>query len=145
LPGGDEPKKLTKQEKKLAKYKDDMDAVNLNKDDYANGINQNRSCTDFMCLIVFLVFLGAIGGVTIYSVKKGNVETMIAPIDTHLNFCGIEGPRAEYEKMYFTYYTTLTTISTSDILNSGICVKKCPVEGSEIEESNVHPDDWNYI
>lgn len=130
--------KLTKNEKKLEKYKDDMDSINLEKDKYANGINQDRSCTDFFCLIVFLAFLGAMGGVTMYGISQGQVDKMIAPIDMHLNFCGIEGLRADYQKLYFT---DLTVSSATQILNSGICMKTCPEQGAKIDTANVHPDD----
>jgi hypothetical protein len=45
-----------------------MDAIALEKDMYANGINQDRGCTDFLCLIVFLVFLGAMGALTVFCI-----------------------------------------------------------------------------
>lgn len=145
LPGEEQQKKQTKQEKKLAKYKDDMDAITLDKDAYANGINQNRSCTDFFCLIVFLVFLGAMGAVTMYSVSQGNVDKMVAPIDMNKNFCGVAGGAREgYQKLYFT---DLSVTSAKDILNSGICLKACPTQGKAIDtsEANVHPDDKEFI
>ena len=78
LPGEENAPKQTKNEKKLAKYKDDMDAIDLNKETYANGINQDRSCTDFMCLIVFLTFLAAMAGLTIFTISKGNIDKMVA-------------------------------------------------------------------
>lgn len=125
LPAEEKPK-LTKQEKKLAKYKDDMDAISLNRDTYANGINQDRSCTDFLCLIVFGVFLLAMGGITAYTIAKGNVDKMVAPIDRNLNFCGF-GERADYQKLYFAYEGVY---DTTDILNKGVCMKSCPAQGS---------------
>jgi hypothetical protein len=126
----------------LDKYKEDMDAISLEAGDYANGINENRSCTDFFCLVVFLVFLGAMCGVTFYGISQGQVEKMIAPIDMNLNFCGIEGPRADFHKLYFT---NLRVSSATDILNSGICMKTCPVQGQQIDILNVHPDDVTAI
>jgi hypothetical protein len=93
---------MSRNERKLHKYKEDMDSISLEKDIYADGINKNRSCTDFFCRVVFLAFLGAMCGVTSYGFSQGQVEKIIAPIDKNLNFCGIEGPRAEYQKLYFT-------------------------------------------
>jgi hypothetical protein len=135
---------LTKNEKKLEKYKDDMDAISLDKDAYANGINENRSCTDFFCLVVFLGFLATMCGVTVYGISQGQVAKIIAPVDMHYNFCGIEGPREDYQKLYFT---NLRVSSASDILNSGICMKTCPVQGELINVSvnNIHPDDVSTI
>ena len=95
LPGDEKPVKMTKNEKKLDKYKEDMEAISLNKDTYANGINQDRSCTDFLCLIVFLAFVGTMVGLTGYTIAKGNINMMIAPVDKHSNLCGF-GERADF-------------------------------------------------
>lgn len=95
MPGDEEKPKLTKNEKKLDKYKTDMEAIDLNREDYAKGINQDRQCTDMLCLLVFGGFLLAMVGITGYTIKEGNVNQMIAPVDYDLNLCGF-GDRADY-------------------------------------------------
>ena len=140
LPAEEKPK-LTKQEKKLAKYKDDMDAISLDADTYKNGINEDRSCTDFFCLVVFGVFFVAMVAITGYTMKEGNVDKMVAPVDMHLNFCGF-GDRAEYQKLYFAYEGIT---ESADLLNKGICMKSCPARHAQIDTANVHPDDKTYI
>lgn len=141
LPAEEQAPKQSKNEKKLAKYKDDMDGINLEKETYANGINQDRSCTDFFCLIVFLAFVGTMVGLTGYTIAKGNINMMVAPVDTHLNLCGF-GERADYQKLYFAYEGAL---DASEILDSGICMKTCPAKGSKISTDSVHPDDVTLI
>ena len=122
LPGEEEKPKMTKNEKKLDKYKTDMEEIDLNRESYANGINQDRQCTDMLCLLVFGAFLLAMVGITGYTIKEGNVNQMIAPVDYAHNLCGF-GERADYQKLYFAYqgYT-----EADDILNLGICMKTCP-------------------
>ena len=141
LPEGEEKPKLTKNEKKLEKYKDDMDAIDLKTEDYANGINQDRSCTDFMCLLVFGAFFVAMLGITGYTISKGNVDKMVAPVDYNLNFCGF-GDRADYQKLYFIYAGIL---EAEDILEKGVCMTKCPEQGTEVDVSTVHPDDKSVV
>lgn len=120
-----------------------MESIELDKETYANGINQDRQCTDFLCLMVFGAFLMAMLGITGYTIKEGNVNQMIAPVDMNLNFCGF-GDRADYQKLYFAYEGTMDAVN---FLNRGICMKACPAQGAEIslEASNVHPDDKAYV
>ena len=92
-----------------------------------------------LCLLVFAGFLLAMMGVTGYTISKGNVNQMIAPVDYNHNLCGF-GARADYQKLYFAYEGVT---EASDILNKGVCMKTCPEQGSKIDvaESNIHPDD----
>jgi hypothetical protein len=81
-------------------------------------------------------------GVTIFAISKGNLDMMIAPVDMHLNFCGIKGSdRQDFQKLYFSSMGVVT--NSAEILNSGICMKTCPKPGSPIDSSaaNVHSDD----
>ena len=83
--GGDNEYKQaakTKDEKKKDKYGEHVDGYNI-KDcsKIVDGPVMERNCTDFFCLIVFLVFLGTMIACTLYGFKKGDVEKYIAPLD----------------------------------------------------------------
>lgn len=38
------------------------------------GISKNRSCTDVICLLLFLVFLGGWGFVAFIGFRQGNID-----------------------------------------------------------------------
>ncbi len=44
------------------------------------GTLQNRKCTDCLCLLIFLAFLGGMGWMTIEGYILGDVNYMLAPI-----------------------------------------------------------------
>ena len=53
------------------KYGKDVDNYNFDKNKINDGINKNRGCTDIICLIVFLAFLGSLGYLTVHSYQNG--------------------------------------------------------------------------
>jgi hypothetical protein len=48
----------------------------------------NRSCTDKLCLVVFLVGLVALGGVAAKAYKHGNPMLLTTVYDVDHNACG---------------------------------------------------------
>lgn len=68
------------------------DSSNFNVKDASNitadGAVKDRSVTDLLCLIVFLVFIGFMMAGTIYGYKKGDPDKYMAPLDHNKNFCG---------------------------------------------------------
>jgi choline transporter-like protein 2/4/5 len=53
------------------------------------ALEMNRSCTDTLCCILFLVFIASLVGVTGYSIKNGNPLAMITPFDSDGHQCGM--------------------------------------------------------
>lgn len=104
--------------------------------DKETGINFNRGCTDFICVIFFLVFVGCMFGTAIYGLLKGHPKAMLKPYDFTNNFCGIDDSVKDYGKLYFT--TLAPTWSDSRLNPSpvqiakrifyyeAVCVKECP-------------------
>lgn len=95
--GGDDAKKATKEDKIKGKYGEASDGFSLDKEKFATGmVRDGRKCTDILCLIIFLAFLGAMGYATIFGFTHGNLETLLAPIsndsgsDKKAMFCGIK-------------------------------------------------------
>ena len=84
-----------------------MNSVKLSEDPrMKDGMNKNdRGCTDILCLIVFLAFLGAMGYATMYGFKNGDIEKLIGPIAGSSGasgyvICGQDNTHG-YEKLYF--------------------------------------------
>jgi len=81
------------------------------------GYNKNRGCTDILCLIIFLSFLGSLVGCSIYGASQGDGK-MAAPYDRHNEFCGY-GDREDYPNLYWPSLIG----DVKSVLNNGVCVK----------------------
>lgn len=104
--------------------------------DRETGINLNRGCTDFFCVIFFLAFIAAMMGTAFYGLVKGHPKAMIAPYDFTNNLCGVNDTVKDYGKLYFT--TLAPTWSDANLQPSplqiakrifyqeAVCVKECP-------------------
>lgn len=82
--GKDEkPKPMSRTEKKCEKYSEAMEKFTVKDSGCTDDspLNRNRSCNDLFCLLIFLLFLGAMGGCTVYGIMNGDVPKMMAPYD----------------------------------------------------------------
>lgn len=107
--GGDDDK---------GKYDDEKNNFKMEK----AGIETDRCCTDILCLAIFWAFIGAMIYGTWYGFHNGQINKLTAPIDADNNFCGF-GEMKDYPRMILTNFQ-LT--EATDILKSGVCIKKCP-------------------
>jgi solute carrier family 44 (choline transporter-like protein), member 2/4/5 len=46
------------------------------------GMEWDRTCTDIICCVIFIVFLGAMLGVSGFAVSNGDPLNIIAPFDS---------------------------------------------------------------
>ena len=67
-----------------------------------------RSCTDFLCGVVFLAFIASMFAVAIYGCIVGEPTKLIAPFDFDNRVCGF-GEMKDYPKLYFTQMTVTWT------------------------------------
>ena len=44
-----------------------------------------RSCTDILCFLLFLAFLGGWGVVTFFAIQKGDISKVVYPTDTNVS------------------------------------------------------------
>jgi len=65
------------QDRVNQKYGDDVNNYSFNKDKL---MNKNRGCTDIICLVIFLAFLGSLGYLTFYAYGKGDLNRILAPV-----------------------------------------------------------------
>lgn len=86
---------------------------------------ENRGCTNVFCLLIYFATLIGMVVLAVYGIKNGQVNKMIAPIDTDDHFCGTTTGYEDYPKMYFTKLDT-PSINIWGIFDSGVCVKECP-------------------
>ncbi|CAH2068395.1 unnamed protein product, partial [Iphiclides podalirius] len=93
-----------------------------------NGPTRNRSCTDILWLIIFILFLGLWGYVGFYSMTKGNVEKLLAPIDSKGQRCGLDSGLED--KKYLMFFDLTRCLSPGTPITGcptqQVCVRKCP-------------------
>jgi len=65
------------------------------------GVIENRSCTDFLCCLLFvMLWIGMILSASI-GFKNGNPKKMLSPFDSAGNQCGLTKGFEQYNKIYF--------------------------------------------
>lgn len=125
----EEKKVLSGNDRKKDKYGSDVENFSVTNSGITpeDGIIRERSCTDLCFLITFFIFMGAMGFLTAYTFKHGEVEKLLAPTDGDSKICGHDNGYEDFDKLFITNFQT-TDISA--IFNSAVCVKKCPNESS---------------
>ena len=100
--GKDKEKYEAKQKKKMDKYEDEVLNFSIsNSSGIKDGIVMDRGCSDCLCTIIFLAFIGLMCYVTFYGISNGNIRKLMAPLDRNDNFCGIDTYR-DYPNLYVT-------------------------------------------
>ncbi|XP_045760351.1 choline transporter-like 2 isoform X3 [Maniola jurtina] len=93
-----------------------------------NGPIHNRSCTDIIWLIIFILFLGAWGYIGYYSMTRGSVEKLLAPIDTRGRRCGLDSGLEN--KKYLIFFNIAKCLSPGTPITgcptTQVCVERCP-------------------
>ena len=70
------------------------------KPELGHGPFNNRRCTDMLCCLLFLVFLGGMGFCTYWGYANGNPGKLIAPIDGDEHICGVSPGYEDYQYLY---------------------------------------------
>jgi hypothetical protein len=92
----DDSKPKTRQQHYEEKYGDSY-AEGIDKE---HGINRDRGCTDFLCVVIFLVFVSCMFAVAGYGLIKGSPGRLTAPYDFKERFCGYDEGVEEYPYMF---------------------------------------------
>ncbi|KAL4709780.1 hypothetical protein ACJJTC_001234 [Scirpophaga incertulas] len=99
------------------------------------GPIHNRSCTDVIWLLLFILFLGAWGFVGYYSMNNGDVRTILAPIDTEGRRCGLTSGLED--KKYLLFFNIARCLQPGTPITGcptpQVCVKECPTSTVLIE------------
>ncbi|VDI13387.1 solute carrier family 44 (choline transporter-like protein), member 2/4/5 [Mytilus galloprovincialis] len=52
------------------------------------GPIKNRSCTDIICCLLFLIFIGGLVVVAIFAFKYGDPKLLLYPVNSNNELCG---------------------------------------------------------
>jgi len=90
-------------------------------------IKRKRSCTDVICFLLFLAFLGGWAFVAFLGFRGGNIDKVIYPTDSQGNICG----RGEMHDRKLLLLFDLTQCLNPGVLVEGcltpqVCVNHCP-------------------
>ncbi|GAA6068771.1 choline transporter-like protein 2 isoform X1, partial [Tachysurus ichikawai] len=94
------------------------------------GPIQNRSCTDVLCCLLFILALMGYFAVGFLAWSQGDPRKVIYPTDSRGQFCGQQGTSLEKKPLLF-YFNILKCASPLVLLEfqcptTQICVDKCP-------------------
>ncbi|MEQ2241149.1 hypothetical protein ILYODFUR_022427 [Ilyodon furcidens] len=94
------------------------------------GPMQNRSCTDILCCILFILALVGYCAVGVLAWSQGDPRKVIYPTDSRGQFCGQAGTPLEKKPLLF-YFNILKCASPLVLLEfqcptTQLCVEKCP-------------------
>lgn len=104
------------------------------------GPLKNRSCTDIICLLLFLAFLGGWIVVAVFAVQGGDPERLLHPTDSEGRVCG----RGEFANKTNLFFFDLTRCASPKVLATGcptpqVCVSECPSENWFYKRSGSDP------
>lgn len=96
-----------------------------------SGPVRRRSCTDIICLVLFLVFLGAWGFVAFVGMSEGDINKVLYPTDSMGRICG----HGDLDKRPYLMFFDLTRCLNPAVLSLGcptpqVCVEECPTQPS---------------
>lgn len=94
------------------------------------GPIKNRSCTDILCLLLFLAFLAGWIVVAGFAAGNGDPSRLLYPTDSFGRVCGKD---PGLENKTFLLFFDLTKCATPKVIATGcptpqVCVAKCPKE-----------------
>ncbi|XP_042214681.1 choline transporter-like 2 isoform X3 [Homarus americanus] len=111
-----------------------------------SGPIKNRSCTDILCLLLFVAFLAGWGVVTGFAVIQGDPSRLLNPTDSMGRVCG----RGELQNKSVLLFFDLTRCASPKVIATGcrttqVCVEKCPTtnwfyDPLSNEEENMRKD-----
>ncbi|KAK9875143.1 hypothetical protein WA026_005934 [Henosepilachna vigintioctopunctata] len=92
------------------------------------GPLKHRSCTDVLCLLLFLAFVGCWIGIGIYAFKNGDPSSILIPKASNGLRCGKDS--TVINKPYLFFFDLTKCIGPSVPFTGcptlQICVEKCP-------------------
>ncbi|XP_046403797.1 choline transporter-like protein 2 isoform X5 [Ischnura elegans] len=111
-------------------YEYDKYGSRLKFDPQFNGPQKSRSCTDILCLLIFIVFLVAWAGVSIFAYKTGSPERLVFPTDSLGQQCGVD--ESVKDKKHLLFFD-LSKCARPAVIVTGcptpqVCVDKCPTQ-----------------
>uniref|UniRef100_A0AAR5P590 Choline transporter-like protein n=1 Tax=Dendroctonus ponderosae TaxID=77166 RepID=A0AAR5P590_DENPD len=96
-------------------------------DEY-RGPLKNRSCTDVICLLIFIVFVVLWAVIGIWGFRNGDPNTLLVPKDSSGLRCGLDKEVKNYKYLFFFELTECLAASTpfTGCSTKQVCVESCP-------------------
>ncbi|XP_053540259.1 choline transporter-like protein 2 isoform X1 [Ictalurus punctatus] len=112
------------------------------------GPIHNRSCTDVLCCILFILALMGYFAVGILAWSQGDPKKVIYPTDSRGQFCGQQFTSLEKKPLLF-YFNILKCASPLVLLElqcptTQICVEKCPDRFLTLVKAKLNTQNWQY-
>jgi len=90
------------------------------------GPMKNRSCTDVLCVLLFLVFVAGWVGVGIIGLRAGNPEQLVYPSNSEGEICGRGSHDGKPNLLFHDLTKCLSISATFGCPTPQVCVKNCP-------------------
>lgn len=115
-----------------------------NREKYKSGPISQRSLTDCICCLIFLVAIGGFVGASWYGWKNGNPRQLLIGWDSDRNGCGFTEGFEDYEFLYWPEPPSNDNVdlvkavkemnvgAALELLAYGVCVKECPSANQDI-------------
>ncbi|KAJ8921441.1 hypothetical protein NQ315_003059 [Exocentrus adspersus] len=93
-----------------------------------NGPLKRRSCTDVICLLLFLVFVACWVGIGAYAYINGDPATLLVPKDSSGSRCGVDSHVQDKKYLFFFDLTKCLdpTVPFVGCKTTQVCVSQCP-------------------
>ena len=130
--GGSGPPPSEKDNAQVEEFNKELEQ---DKEKYKNGPIGERSITDCICCLIFLVAIVGFVGASYYGWSNGDPNKLLIGWDSDGNGCGYSEKTADYTKLYWPEPPSTDIIEavkaldlskTVEMLNYGVCVKECP-------------------
>ncbi|KAL7890999.1 hypothetical protein AOLI_G00004750 [Acnodon oligacanthus] len=113
------------------------------------GPIHNRSCTDVLCCLLFILALLAYFAVGLLAWSQGDPRKVIYPTDSRGQFCGQIGTPLEKKPLLF-YFNIMKCASPLVLLEfqcptTQICVEKCPERFLTLAKAILNKEDMQYF
>jgi len=107
-----------------------MVKVDFSEGGAARGPVKNRSCTDVLCLLIFVAFLAGWGIVGYFGFLLGDPQRLLHPTDSEGRVCGLD---ENLVLKPYLFFFDLTKCANPTVLTHGcptpqVCVSSCPTE-----------------
>lgn len=103
-----------------------------------NGPNSNRSCTDVICCLVFILFVAGLVVVAWFAFVYGDPKLLLYPQDSNGNLCG-QGDLKDKPVLFFFDLVKCGRMGPGVFVNGcptpQVCLEKCPEENYVYLES----------
>ena len=130
---GEEKKGPPSKEERYAERSGNFKVTEYGLTEEAGMVRGERSCTDLLCVVLFLVFVSCMFGLAFFGIANGNPAKLMAPYDFSSQICGHDPSVKDYPKLYFTKLAP----GWDDAIDSdgalrrffyekAVCVKECP-------------------